>query len=147
MHWFLLAAVFVAGALQPVQAGMNAEFRKGCDSPFQAAMLNMGLGALAMFAFITITRIGLPPATAFRDAPWWSFGGGLIGATLVTTMLVAAPKLGAATLIVLFFAGQMSASVTIDQFGLVGYPIKPVNPTRLIGLALVLVGTLLVVRK
>jgi transporter family-2 protein len=147
MKWILALAVLAVGMLQPVQAGMNAEFRRHAGHPLQAGGLNMVVGASAVVLLLLILRIGPPSRAAFAAAPWWSMLGGLIGATLVVTMLVAAPKLGAALLIAIFIAGQLGSSVVIDHFGLVGYPVRPVTPLRMLGLALLVAGALLVERS
>ncbi len=49
-------------------------------------------------------------------------------------------------MIALVLAGQMAASVTLDHFGLLGYPERPLGLARFAGLALVAVGVFLVRR-
>jgi transporter family-2 protein len=72
--------------------------------------------------------------------------GGLLGAVYVLTTIILAPKLGAATLIAAVVAGQMMASLILDQYGLVGFPVHPVSALRLLGAALVIAGVVLVQR-
>lgn len=56
------------------------------------------------------------------------------------------PKIGAATFIALLVAGQMLASVAFDHFGLLGLTQRPVDLPRLIGVALLIGGVLLIRR-
>ena len=147
MKWILALAVLAVGMLQPLQAGMNAEFRRHASHPLQAGGLNMVVGASAVLLLLLALRIGPPSPATFAAAPWWSMLGGLIGATLVVTMLVAAPLLGAALLIAIFIVGQLCASVVIDHFGLAGYPVRPITSLRLLGLVLLIAGALLVERS
>ncbi|MFG0329291.1 MAG: DMT family transporter [Phycisphaerales bacterium] len=147
MRLVLIVLTAVAGMLQPVQAGVNAELRRHVDHPLQAASWNMIISALTIFAALAVFRLPPPSLAALRAAPWWALTGGACGATIVLTMLIAAPKLGAALLIGCFVTGELIASVGLDHFGAVGYPARPASLTRLLGLALLIAGVLLVERS
>jgi len=147
MKWGYILAVMVVGALQPVQAGMNAHLKKHLDHPLQSAMVNMWVGALLIVGVLLVRQVPPPTLAALRAAPTWSLFGGVIGATLVTTMLIAAPKLGALLLVASFLTGQLTSSAVLDQFGLAGYDARPVNPGRLVGLALLAGGLVLIERS
>ena len=60
--------------------------------------------------------------------------------------IVLAPRLGAATLVAAVVAGQMLASVLLDQYGLVGFPVHPLSALRLLGAGLVIGGVMLIQR-
>jgi transporter family-2 protein len=60
--------------------------------------------------------------------------------------IVLAPRLGAATMIAAIVAGQMIASLVLDQYGLLGFPIHPISGVRVFGAALVIGGVILVQR-
>jgi len=87
---------------------------------------------------------GLPSLEKAAEAPWWVWVGGLLGAFYVLGSVVTAPRLGAATLVALILAGQAAASLTVDHYGLVGFQENPVTPGRLLGIALVAAGVVLV---
>ena len=70
--------------------------------------------------------------------------GGLLGAFYVLGSVVAAPKLGAATLVAVILAGQAVASLLVDHFGWVGFDENPITPGRLLGIVLVAAGVALV---
>ena len=53
-------------------------------------------------------------------------------------------RLGAATLIAAVVAGQMLASLLLDQYGWVGFKEHHASPGRLIGVLLVATGVVLV---
>ncbi len=147
MRLLLIVIVFVIGLLQPVQAAMNAEFRRHAAHPFQAGMLNMYVGAMAITLVLLASRVPPPSLATLMAAPRWALCGGLIGATLVTVMLISAPKLGAALLVAVFIVGQVSSSVAIDHFGMLGMPKREIDWTRILGLGLLLAGVLLVERS
>ena len=70
--------------------------------------------------------------------------GGLLGAFYVLGSIVAAPRLGAVTLVALILAGQTLASLAVDHFGWVGFEEQPITPLRLAGVALLAAGVALV---
>jgi len=67
-----------------------------------------------------------------------------MGAFFVTTMAILAPKLGATTLITLVIAGQLSMSLTLDHFGLIGYSTQHINIWRVFGVFLIATGVFLI---
>jgi transporter family-2 protein len=56
------------------------------------------------------------------------------------------PQLGAATFIALLITGQMLASVTSDHFGWMGLAQRSIDLPRLIGVALLIGGVVLIRR-
>jgi transporter family-2 protein len=47
-------------------------------------------------------------------------------------------------MIALIVTGQMMTSMVLDHFGLVGYPVHPVNVLRLLGMVLLVGGVVLI---
>ena len=70
--------------------------------------------------------------------------GGALGAYFVAATIFLAPKLGATTMVALLLAGQMVASLALDHFGLLGYPIHPVSLGRIAGVVMIAGGVMLV---
>ncbi|HET7573540.1 MAG TPA: DMT family transporter, partial [Solirubrobacterales bacterium] len=60
--------------------------------------------------------------------------------------LIAVSAIGAGGVAAATITGQLVASVAIDRFGLFGLDQVSLSPERLLGIALLLVGTVLVVR-
>jgi bacterial/archaeal transporter family-2 protein len=69
---------------------------------------------------------------------------GLCGAFYVVGSVVAAPRLGAATLVALILAGQAVSSLFVDHFGWVGFDEQPVSLGRIAGVLLLAAGVVLV---
>jgi len=76
--------------------------------------------------------------------PWWIWSGGLLGAFLVASTVVLAPRLGAASMVALIVAGQMLASICLDHFGWIGYPVHPVSGLRMLGVFFLVGGVVLI---
>jgi len=68
----------------------------------------------------------------------------VIGAGVVLAALVAPPRLGAATTIALFIAGQLAASLAFDHFGALGVPVHPLDIKRALGVACLVAGVALI---
>jgi transporter family-2 protein len=142
--WLYLLFAFAAGAVLPFQTGLNAELAHWVNSPVRAALVSFLVGATVLFVASALVFKPLPTWERLGHAPWWVWIGGALGVIYVVGSIVSAPKLGAASLIALVVAGQGVASVVVDHFGWVGFAPKHVTVGRILGIALVGAGVLLV---
>ncbi len=140
----LLLLAALAGALLPVQAGVNAQFRITLGDPLAATLTSFLIGSLALGLVTLGARIPLHLGQALGRTPWWHWTGGLLGAVYVALIIVLAPRLGAAALIAAVVAGQMLASLALDHWALVGFAPHPLSLQRALGAALVIGGVALV---
>jgi transporter family-2 protein len=143
MTLFLLLAV-LAGAMLPVQTGVNVQLRGVLGQPLAAALASFLVGTLGLAAVLALLRVPLAVGAAWDRSAWWHWSGGLLGAAYIAVTIVLAPRLGAAALIAALVAGQMLASLIVDHFGWVGFAQHAVTPLRLAGAALIVVGVVLV---
>lgn len=142
---FVLIALAI-GIVLPMQAGINAQLRIWVGHPIHAALISFSVGTLALFASASALRLPWPSVSHLGQAPWWAWLGGLLGAIYVSMAVILAPRLGAATLIGASVAGQLVGSLLLDHYGVVGYAVRPLSVERIIGVALLLVGVLLIQR-
>jgi transporter family-2 protein len=142
----LLLAVAV-GTLLPLQVAMNMTLRPWFRDPVVAALPNFLVGIVMLGGYMLVMRSKLPNLASLAQVPLWAWLGGLIGASYIIATLQLGPKIGAALLLALILAGQMSASLVVDHFGLLGFPHHPVNLPRLAGALLLLIGTVLIVKN
>ena len=87
-----------------------------------------------------------PPLPQMQMMPIWQYTGGLLGATMLFGSILVGPRLGAATLVALVLAGQLSAAVIFDHFGVLGFSAKAVTLPRIFGIMLICTGVFLVRR-
>ena len=138
------ACTLAVGALIALQPPANAALAKHVGD----------LGAALVSAAITVTILAvlllvfadpsqLSGLSAFK--PRYAIGG-IGGAAVVAVSLVAVRALGIAGVISLLVAGQLFISVLADRLGWFGVTEVGLTPRRLGGIALVLVGTLLITR-
>lgn len=144
MVWLYLLLAVAAGAMLPVQFGVNAQLSHWLGSPIRAAFVSFLVGTIALLIVSAFVRKPVPSLARLADVPWWVWIGGLLGAFYVAGSIVTAPKLGAVTLAAAIIFGQTVASVLVDQYGWVGFKEHHASPGRLVGVVLVAVGVLLV---
>ncbi len=70
--------------------------------------------------------------------------GGLAGAAVVLVSLVAVRSLGAGGVTAALVATQLVGSIVLDRLGVLGLNGSPITPTRMLGVALLIGGTVLV---
>jgi bacterial/archaeal transporter family-2 protein len=112
---------------------------------FAAATISFLVGTVVL-VLVTVVAGGAHLG-GLRGVPWWYFAGGFIGAVFVASSLVTVRTLGAAGVVAATIAGQLTGSVVIDRFGLLGLSKQPLTFARVIGIVFLAVGVFLVVRK
>jgi transporter family-2 protein len=65
----------------------------------------------------------------------------------VTTTLIAVRELGAGGVTAAVIAGQLALSVVLDRLGVLGLDERAITWEKLLGIALLALGTLLIVRE
>jgi transporter family-2 protein len=140
--WGYLLFALAAGAMLPIQFGINAQLATWVGGSVRAAFVSFVVGALGLLFAVLIAARGWPERAG--DAPWWVWIGGLLGAFYVLGSIVTAPKLGAVTLVALILAGQAIASLLVDHFGWVGFEEHPITLLRVVGVLLLAAGVALV---
>jgi len=133
-----------AGMLFPLQAGINSRLGTILGGPVAAALASFSVGATALLCFVLASRTPVDIQAGMTQTSWWHWLGGAIGAYIVVCMTFLAPRLGAGALIALLLTGQLVASLVLDHFGLFGYPVIPIDAKRLLGVALLAAGVILI---
>jgi bacterial/archaeal transporter family-2 protein len=147
MTWLLLLpAALVAGMAAPTQFAINSQLRQVVGGPVLAAAISFLVGTVVLFAATAIISRSVPDLGPTISAPWWMYLGGLLGAFYVCASIILTPRLGVATTIGLFLAGQVIASMVIDHFGLFGTPVQEASIPRILGALLIIVGVAVVQR-
>jgi bacterial/archaeal transporter family-2 protein len=139
----VLITAFVGGliALQPA---INAGLGRATGS-VPAALISFAIGTLALAVIVTLSGQASEVGGAFSVSPVYLLGG-LLGAVYVTTALIMVKTVGAGGVAAGTITGQLTFSLLIDRAGWFGLQETPVTLSRLAGVALLLLGTWLVVR-
>jgi transporter family-2 protein len=141
-----LAVILTAGTggLIALQAPVNSGLGKATGG-LPAALVSFLIGTVALAAIVVLSGKAGGLSSTF-DVSWYYLVGGLLGAIYVTNALIAVSAIGAGGVAAATVTGQLAASVAIDRLGLFGLDEVPLTPERLLGVVLLLVGTVLVVR-
>lgn len=132
-----------AGMLVAMQPPINSKLG-GAVGTFAAATISFMVGTAALFVVALVS--GGTHLEGLRGVPWWYFVGGFIGAVFVASSLVTVRTLGAGGVVAATIAGQLTGSVLIDQFGLIGLDKQPLTVAKVIGIVLLAAGVFLIVR-
>ena len=101
-----------------------------------------GMVAAALF-------LGVPGAavlTEWRSLPWYVLGSGVLGLVLVGALSFCIPRVGVATTITLVVLAQLLVGAWLDHQGLLVERPRLLDPSRVLGFGVLLIGTWLVVR-
>lgn len=149
MKFGWLGLALCAGLLIPVQAALNAKLREFVLNPFYSALVNFVVGAAVLIILVTITNVQGQPGSwrAGTTAPWWAWIGGSLGVVLVLAGVLILPRTGAGPFSAALIAGQLCGALVLDHFGWFGLAQRSFSISRLIGLALVLVGVWFIQRR
>ncbi len=128
----------IAGAILPLQIGINGSLRTALGQPILAAFTSFLVGTCALGAVSLLVRAA--PVAGLATIPAWMWVGGALGAVYVYLSIFLASKLTAATLVGCIVAGQLSASMIVDHFGWLGFPQHSISAGRIAGAILLGVG-------
>jgi transporter family-2 protein len=128
----------LAGALQSQFLGVMEDKAGTLASTF----VTYGGGGLVIGVIMLAVR-GSSMAS-LRDIPWWAFTAGVMGLIVVASLGITVSRLGLGSGLTLFTGSTLILAAAIDHFGLIAQA-RPLDTKRLAGVALVVLGTWLVV--
>lgn len=144
MLYLLISLALIAGAMMPLQSGVNSTLAQQGAGTIWASLISFLVGTVALFVVALLSRQEWPVLSQLKQAPWWAWSGGFMGALFVATAAFLAPRLGAATMMALFVAGQLTMSLILDHFGWATFPEHPINLWRALGVVMLFAGVLLI---
>ena len=144
MQYFLIFLAFLCGAVFPTQAALNSQMTKFVGHPVLAALLSFLSGLIGLFLYALIARLPLSSLLQAKNAPWYVWFAGLLGAFYISTVIVLIPRLGFALTFGLIVAGQMAVSLLFDHYGILHTPIREISVGRIIGALLLIAGVILI---
>jgi bacterial/archaeal transporter family-2 protein len=140
-------ATVAAGGLVAAQAPANNVLSERLGT-WGAVSVNFVVGTICVLVITFALAGGFGAEGGARTPPWYYWVlGGLGGAAIVATTLVAVRELGAGGVTAAVIAGQLALSVVIDRLGVLGLEERAVTWEKLLGIALLAAGTVLIVRE
>jgi transporter family-2 protein len=140
--YYVLA--LLAGLAVAVQTGANAQLRLAVHSPIITACISFLVGTTVLLLYVLIAnRQYIPEFSVVSQISWWKWIGGIMGVIYITTVVVVAPKIGAANTLGFIVAGQLISAVLFDHFGWIGFPVRSINLWRILGVVFLILGVYL----
>ena len=140
----VLAAVI--GGIVVLQGPLNSQLGRTVGG-LQASVVALTVSLIAVATLAALTD-GLGGIRRIGDAPLHvAVGGGLAGALYVGSIVWTVRALGAGGLTAVTIAGQLGVAIVIDHFGWLGAERSPISAGKVAGVALLALGTWLVIRE
>ena len=141
---FAVLIMAVVGGCIALQAPINAGLGRS-TGPFAAATISFAVGTLLLAGIVLVSgkASGLSNVT---HVEWYYLLGGALGAAYVFSALVLVSHIGAGGVAAATVTGQLTTSVVLDRIGFLGLDEEPISLARVVGVALLLAGTYLIVR-
>ncbi len=135
--------------------GLVGGIAVGIQSPL-SSMISQRLGVIesifiihlggAIAALIPLIYYGGGKISNWRTVPWYALCAGVFGLVVIFSMSYMIPRVGVATALIILLAGQLFIGTILDHFGLLGAIQRPLELSRIMGLAIVLAGVWLTVK-
>ena len=140
-----LALAVLAGAGASVQAPINAALGRDVGR-FQAATVSFAAGIVVLI-FLSLVVGGGFREIGSHPVPWHYVAGGVLGAIYVAVSLSVVRSLGVVGLTAAVITGQLTMALVLDRTGALGLERIPIAPSRIGGVALLVMGVVLVLRR
>jgi bacterial/archaeal transporter family-2 protein len=136
--------------LLAVSAGMAIALQVTVNA---IGLRDLGIGGLIGVSGLATAVVGLL-ATLFAERPEYSgkallcaLLSGVLGAFILGSIVLAAGYGGVARTLSLVIASQLIAGLVVDRIGLLGAASQEIGAPKILGIALILIGGVLVVRS
>jgi bacterial/archaeal transporter family-2 protein len=135
--------------------GLAGGVAVGLQSPL-ASMMSQRLGTWesifivhaggALLALIPLLYFGGGRLKEWRTVPWYALLAGAFGLVVIAAISYMIPRIGVAGSIITVVAGQLIIGTILDHFGWLGAIERPLDPSRLLGMGILMLGVWLTVR-
>ena len=145
--WFLLLTAILIGSLLPVQGILLSKLGALLNHPIQATLVSYIGGSVVCLIILAASNAVYPSIQDLSIIDWRLYTAGFLGAIFVSGMLYLMPVVGVANMLAAAIVGQLIMAVSIDHFGWFGGLQVSVTPSRVLGVALLLVGLYFIQRE
>ena len=145
MHTALVALIALAGGVAAAfQAQLVSFLGQRIGTMGSVFVTHLGGTLIALALLVTAPTGSL---ASWRGVPWYVLvATGALGVALLSAFSFTIPRLGVAATLTLVVMAQLTIGALADHFGFLGVPVRPVDASRLAGIAVLMAGTWLVVR-
>lgn len=144
--WLYLIIAATAGVLMAVQGALNSALSR-IIGVLEGSLAVHLLGLITVAALLFLCGPERDELGRAAAVPWYLYLGGVLNAAIVYGVMLAIGKSGAGAATTAILAGQLTAALLIDQWGLLGLARHPFTWERGLGLALMAVAARLLLGK
>lgn len=143
----MLALLFAAlsGLLMAVQGTLNSALSKAVGL-LEATFIVQVVGSLTGLALL-LMGLGKGSLLSFREAPWYTYLGGLLGVAIVYLVASAIAQAGVASATTAIILGQVITAAVVDYFGWFGVEQVPFTLSKGLGILLMAAGAWLLLSR
>lgn len=141
---YYIALMVFAGCVVALQPPINAALSRAVGL-LESGLISFAAGAA--FLAVVVLLMGRGNVLRVVETPAWQWTGGVLGAFMVVSTTLAAPRIGVLTTLLAMIFGNLVMAAVIDHNGWFGLNAIPFDWRRGLGLLLVLAGIALVVRR
>lgn len=141
MQLILILLTIIAGMGLSIEAGLLGPLGQQVGHLW-ATFSIFGVGATLTFLLMLFFSPRNTPS--FFSQPAWQLTGGILGVGYVVFLTMAVPVIGIALAMIAILAGQISKSLLIDHFGLLGTMSRKMDKNRVIALIFIIIALVLV---
>lgn len=142
--WAQVGIAIVGGMAITLQGQLMGLMDKGIGTVESVFVTYAGGGLVAALLILGIRGGNLG---AWHHVPWYTLCSGLLGLLIVGAIGYSIPRLGLSKAFTIMIAAQFAVAAAIDHFGWIGAPVRPLNVSRLTGMAVLVLGVWLVTKS
>ena len=143
---FYALLMFIAGMGIPVMATLNGHLGIKLDSAALATTILFAVGCVISFAYLLLSD-GMPKSPFSQPIPIFYYLGAFFVVFYMLSITWASPKFGIGNAISLVLLGQLISMAIIDHYGILGAPLNSISIQCVAGLAFMILGVFLTVRR
>lgn len=140
----LLVLMFFGGIAIAVQPSINGRLAQKVGA-LESSMISFAVGTL--FLAVVVLFAGRGSLRGVANSSLWELTGGCLGAFFVTLTIVAIPRIGTTAAMAAVICAQLTTGAILDHFGVFGFRTIPLDSKRAIGVALLMAGAALIIKR
>lgn len=142
-HLVLFILVVLGGAGLTMQMAWNARLQAATGSPILTTIISVIVTLVSLIGVWTSGAVNRGSIPEFNSIPLWAWFGGVFASYYLVVSLIAIPRLGVAAVFSSVIAGQMLTALILDATGAFGVMQIGFSMKRVVGMALLLSGVVL----
>lgn len=139
----LMAAL--SGILMALQGSLNSALGKAVGL-LEATFVVQVVGSITGLILL-LAGLGQGNLLKFREAPWYTYLGGLLGVAIVYLVVAAIAQAGVASATTAIILGQVITAAVVDYFGWFGVEQVPFSLWKGLGIVLMAAGAWLLLSR